>query len=186
MAKKPCPQCAESVNEQALVCRFCNYTFSDEEKQESKRTQRNRTLLNAGVAVSLLVFVIQCANYSPSPSQETSAAAIAAIDAAQSDNLKLQIDRFSWEAEGDDYCRANAKLTNVGTSDLRFARLTLQFLKKGELVSSDSAYLEVTELPPGSSSTWNTMYRCPGGNVEVEITSTTRGKNIVLTDPPKG
>jgi hypothetical protein len=184
---KSCPRCAEKVQIAALVCKHCGYNFSDEEIASSRQSQKVDSWIKFGVLGVVVFALVKCVG-GDSPNTATSnveQSAYTAVPEAELEKFELTLDRFSWENSGDRYCNADAKLTNTGTVTLKFTRMKLQFLKNGSLQGSEESYLDVTELAPGQSSTWDAMYECPGNNTSVEITATTRGTAVSIVDPPK-
>jgi hypothetical protein len=183
---KTCPRCAEKIQAAALVCKHCGYAFSDDEIADGRQRQKFDSWVKIGIVGILLFAVVKCVGDSnPSTTPAVSEkSAHANRPEVETDRYELTLNRFSWENRGDRYCKADAKVTNTGTIPLRFTRMKLQFLKGELLQGADETYLDVTELAPGQSSTWDAMYECPGSNTSVEITATTRGTAVSIIDPP--
>jgi hypothetical protein len=186
-ATKACPRCAETIQAAALVCKHCGYALSDEEIADDRRRQKIDGWVKIGAIGVILFALVKCAgDTAPSTAPPISGqSAYTSSPEVETDRFELTLDRFSWENSGDRYCNADAKVTNTGNITLNFTRMKLQFLKGGSLQGSEEAYLDVTELAPGQSSTWDAMYECPGSSISVEITATSRGTAVSIIDPPK-
>ena len=63
---KKCSQCAEFVKDEALVCRFCGYEFTDEEMKKTDRTKikaKNKLLtLISIIFLALIIFIPRIEN----------------------------------------------------------------------------------------------------------------------------
>lgn len=185
MARKTCPACAEKIDLKAIKCRYCGHEMTDEEMAAaSAKAKGNRIGCWFIVLALLTLFIAQCASSDRSPTYSPDSTA-APQQAESILRKELQIDRFTWEASGDTYCRADAKFTNSGDVTLSFVRVTLQFLVNGELVGSDTSYLDVRDLAPGASSTYDAMYECPGQRAKVDITAVSDGDAVSIVDAPK-
>lgn len=189
MAKQRCPDCAEQISAAAVVCRFCGYRLTEADIDQAGHASTIGTVVKVAVGLVVILAISQCVAGNDSPPISSPKPSLAdqlpgAEIAPPIPTLALQLDRFTWEAESDGNCHAAAKVTNTGAGPLKFARLTMQFLRKGALVGTEESYLDVTDLAPGASSTWSAVYTCPGGATTAEVTATSRGKAVDVVGPP--
>lgn len=184
MANKKCPECFGKINLEATKCMHCGHQMSEIEMQAANSKARNDSLGCWLLLLGLGAFLLFTCNTSDND-KPTAAKTMDAERGLPTERRQLQIDRFSWEAYGDTYCKASAKFTNTGDLPLRFVRATLQFLKREALIGSDTSYLDDKELSPGASSTFDAMYKCPGSKASVEISAVSRGDVVEVVDPPK-
>jgi hypothetical protein len=186
MAKVSCPRCAEKIQGEALVCRHCGHELTPDELDARAAKAKIDSWVKIGIGAVLLVGVVKC-SMTEVPASNSAASSLSSSNSldysAPAVRKEARLDKFSWEAYGDTYCHANAKVTNTSTDSLPYVRIALQFFKNGKLVGSDKSYLDVTDLGPGQTSTWSAMYECPGRTAEVEITATSRGDAVILSDP---
>lgn len=185
MATKKCPACFGKIDLKATRCMHCGHQMTEAEMQAAESTARGNRIGCWFVIVALGGLLLYTCSGNDSMPSTSERASLTSQAAPPSERRQLQIDRFSWEAYGDRYCKASAKFTNTGDVDLRFVRVTLQFMAKNTLIGSETAYLDVQELPPGQSSTYDAMYECPGPKAEVEITAVSRGNVVEIVDAPK-
>lgn len=184
-----CPQCAEQIQDAALVCRHCGHVLTDQEKALARRERIIRQVGIGVCAVAAIAFVSRCdtglAGADGNSSMEALGEWAARQDAALPEPAPAQVrlDRFRWEGSGDTYCRASAKLTNTSGRALDYLRITMQFVKGKELLGSDFSYADLTHLPEGSSTTWSAMYPCPGVKATVELTGTSHQGSVAIIDP---
>jgi hypothetical protein len=180
---KKCPSCAEKIQNDALVCRHCGAQFDPDDV--AKQVRAGRWYRAALVGVPLLL-IGSCVFGGPeTPPTEVASSGCQPGQScfgyeADDARKRVTVERFAWQSYGDRYCKANAKIRNDGGEAVRFLRIELQFLRGGEIVDSDSSYATSSDIQPGETTTWSSMYECPGKEVEVEVTATARGAPVIL------
>lgn len=175
--EKKCPRCAEHIKVDALVCRHCGHEFSQAEVEaERGRRSRGRTI---GLLLVGAIGIYAISRMSIEDLANTTAELEHGAEAT-TPATRVRMDGFTWENHGDTYCRANAKLTNESDGEVKFLKVTLQFMEGGSIVGSEDSYADIQYLQPGASSTWKGFYRCPGRNTQVEVSAVSQGEEVSI------
>jgi hypothetical protein len=163
----------------ALVCKHCGYQLTPEEIAEN----RSKIIFRNIIWLLVLGFLLYACVKAFSESAPPPRAGIAGVDYTPATplpkDLAVKSERFTWETGGaGEYCRASGRMRNISDETLKFVRVNLEFLRGNKLIDSDSTYLDITELAPGQSSSWTTMYPCPPRAKEAYISASSRGRAI--------